>query len=166
VNRILIIITISICLFHEASGQVKATTIQSVFIYSALKYMEWPDDGSSDFNIAILGESSLFDELAKLAKIKKVGNRNIVVRKVNSVNEVVDCHILFISADKAASLSKVVSSPNKSILIITETEGAIGKGSDLNFIQRGEKMTFQMSENSLVNKKIKVSSSFSVLAEK
>jgi hypothetical protein len=151
---------------YNSFGQVKASTIQSVFIYSAIKYMEWPEDDNSDFIIFIMGDTPVYDELLKVSKAKKAGNRNIVVRKISSPSELAKCNILFIASASANQLNKVVGSSNESMLIITESEGAIDRGSDLNFIQRGEKLTFQIGEKSLANKKIKVSAAFSTLAQK
>ncbi len=153
-------------LFSMATfGQVKATTLQSVFIYSALKYMEWPNDDLPEITIVVLGESPIYDELVKVAQTKKVGSRSITVNKASSIDEVTKGHILFISSNKVGSLSTHLESINKNaILIITEKEGALSQGSDLNFVQRGERIAFQLSEKSLASKKIKVSSAFSNLA--
>jgi len=128
--------------------------------------MEWPNDDSNDFVIYVMGDTPVYDELIKVSKSKKAGSRNIVVHKVSSASEVAKCNILFIAAANLNQLNKVASNSNETMLIITESEGAIDKGSDLNFIQRGEKLTFQIGEKSLANKKIKVSAAFSTLAQK
>ncbi len=129
--------------------------------------MEWPNDDLTDFTITVLGDSPIYDELIKVSQKKKAGARNIAVLKANTVDEIVKCHILFIAPNKASLLNKLTNNHvGNSTLIVTEQQGALGQGSDLNFSQRGEKITFQISERSLSEKKIKVSSAFSTLAEK
>lgn len=151
----------------SAQAQVKSTTLQAVFIYSAIKYMEWPEDNAANFEIVIVGESPLYEELVKVAQTKKAGAKKIEVTSVNNIADIrTNPHILFVAANKTNQLHKFAAGGKASVLIITEANGALKSGSDLNFIQRGDKMTFQISEESLAEKKIKVSSSFATLAEK
>jgi hypothetical protein len=163
-KMLLSIVFTYILMSHSTFGQLKATTVQSVFIYSATKYMEWPDNDLTDFTIIILGDTPLYDELVRVSKTKKAGNRNMTVRKISTPSEITKCNILFITAEKVGLMDKIMANTNEAMLVVTESEGAIDKGSDLNFIQRGDKMTFQIGEKSLANKKIKVSTTFATLA--
>lgn len=150
----------------SVNAQVKSTTVQALLIYSAIRYMEWPENNTSDFEITVLGASPLYAELTNIAQTKKAGIKRIVVTKVSNASEIkTKPHILFVSSDKTNQLNKVSEESKTSMLIITEANG-LKSGSDLNFVQQGDKISFQLSEESLAEKKIKVSSAFSNLAKK
>lgn len=51
--------------------------LHSVFIYSFTRYVQWPDEyNKGDFEIVVLGDSPITEELQKLAQAKK-GRRPI-----------------------------------------------------------------------------------------
>ncbi|MCZ8215567.1 MAG: YfiR family protein, partial [Cyclobacteriaceae bacterium] len=101
----------------------------------------------------------------RIAKSRKVGNRPIVVKQIKNLTSAPDCHIVFLTESMySASVLKVINS--KPILLVTHSEGLLEKGSDLNFLRKGDKLFYQLNASSLHEKKIKVSSAFSSMAEK
>lgn len=155
-----------ICLSTSALGQAKATTVQSVLIYSTMKYMEWPDNSNGNLEVVVFGESGIYDDLMKISKTQKVNDRTIVVNKITSLsNAPASCHVFFVTTEKMGSLGKVLNSFNhRPVVIVTEKEGGLDMGSDLNFIEKNGKISFELSEKALSDKNIKVSKSFSALA--
>ena len=156
-----------ICLFTSALGQAKATTIQSVLIFSTMKYMEWPPDNSNgNLEVVVFGESGIYEDLMKISKTQKVNDRTIVVNKITSLSHAPEtCHVFFVTTEKMGSLGKVLNSFNhRPVVIVTEKEGGLDMGSDLNFIEKNGKISFELSEKGLSDKNIKVSKTFAALA--
>lgn len=148
-----------------AFSQVSSATLQSVFLYQSIKYLEWPADNLTNFEILIVGASDIYEELQKITKSRKVGNKPIVVKQVSTLTTPPECHIVFFaeSTQIASVLNILMTEP---ILLVTNKDGLLEKGSDLNFIRRGNKLFYQLNASSLHEKGIKISSNFSSMAEK
>ncbi len=164
-RTIIALIIIALLSIKYAYSQVSSATLQAVFLYQSIKYLEWPSDELTNFEILVVGEGEIYQELLKIAKSRKVGNRSIVVKQVKSLSDVPLCHIVIFTGNTQTE-SFINTINEKPILLVTNTEGLLEKGSDLNFIKRGDKLTYQLNASALQEKKIKVSSSFSAMAEK
>jgi hypothetical protein len=155
-----------ICLlsFSMAFGQ--NYQLHSVFMYSFTRYIQWPDEyNKGDFEIVVLGDSPITDELKKLAQAKKVGDRSIRVTRINAVSEIKKCNILFVPADKSAQLPEVlIKIGSNSILLATEQPGLGMKGSAINFITKDGKLAFEMNQAVMNKQKLKASNELSRLA--
>ncbi len=157
---IVLVINTTICFC-----QVSSSTLQAVFLYQSIKYLEWPTDNLATFEILIVGDGDIYEELQKIAKSRKVGNRSIVVKQVKTLSAPPSCHIVFFTESvQASSLLHLTAA--RPVLLVTNTEGLLEKGSDLNFIRKGDKLLYQLNASALQEKKIKVSSAFSSMAEK
>lgn len=135
--------------------------IQSIFIYNFIKLIEWPSSyKSGTFNITILGNDPIYNELVQLAKAKKAGTQSIKVTKVNDVSEIGNPHILYIPRNKSNSVSSAKGSiGKKSILLISDSKSGISDGADINFIIVGNKPKFEITTAGTSSKKLKISSS-------
>jgi hypothetical protein len=151
--------------FNIGFSQVSSATLQAVFLYQSIKYLEWPTDSLSNFEILVVGRGDIYEELLRITKSRKVGNRSIVVKQVRNLTAPPECHIIFFteSVQMAPILNILTAKP---ILLVTNVDGLLEKGSDLNFIKKGDKLFYQLNASSLQDKKIKISSAFSSLAEK
>lgn len=140
--------------------------LHSVFIYSFTRYVIWPDAyGQGDFEILVMGDSPILEELKGMAQAKKVGERTIKVTKINSPSEIRKCNILFVPAGRSAELNDVVTKVNtQSILIITEEPGLGAKGSDINFIQKDGKLAFELNQSAVNKQNLKIANELSRLA--
>ena len=140
--------------------------MHSVFVYSFTRYVIWPENyNSGDFEIMVLGDSPIIDELKAMAQAKKVGDRNIKVTKISSPADIKKCNMLFVSASKTALIPEVMEKINtQSILVISEEAGAALKGSDINFIVKDGKLAFELNQASVNKQGLRVSNELSRLA--
>lgn len=166
-NKKVVLLVVSLALFPLLTrGQEKPATVQSVFVYAAIKYMEWPADDLPQFRILLFGESPLFAELLKMSQLKKAGSRNIEVQMLTNLDDIKQCHIIYVANSKIGALAKLLTMEAiHNAVIISEQTGALDKGSDLNFLNENDHLTFQMNTKSLAAKGIKVSGSFARLAQ-
>lgn len=128
---------------------------KALFIYNFTNYIEWPSTGSV-FSISVLGDSPIIGELENIAKIKKIGNASIVVKKISSASEAADSQILFIPASKkknSADANQVLE--GKNILIITDSHTTVY---GINFIEVGQKQSFQVSKSAISAHNLKLNS--------
>ncbi|MCH8902853.1 MAG: YfiR family protein [Bacteroidetes bacterium] len=168
--RRIITLFIALACFSSALSQPGAkdpnVKIKAIFLYNFTKYIVWPADyKEGDFIIGVLGESSLINELSKMAQTKKVGRQNIVIKKYNSVNEIGKCHILCIPQESSTSLNEVIKKLNgNSTLIITNKEGLAKKGAAINFKVEASKQRFELNTANATKYNLKVSANLSALA--
>lgn len=156
-------------LFVVSSTTAQGTAkIQSIFIYNFIKMIEWPVSyRSGNFNITILGNDPIYDELTVLAKAKKAGNQTIVVKKINSLGELSNSHILYIPSSQSAQIGNAKSSIGKnSTLLISDDNDGTSKGADINFIVIGNKPKFEINPSNAKAKSLLISSNLTNLGIK
>jgi len=147
-------------------GYAQSYKLHSVYIYGFTRYVIWPEDyNQGDFEILVLGDSPLMEELKLLAQAKKVGDRTIKITKISSAAEIRKCNILFLPASHSAELGDVVSKiNNQSILIITEEPGLGMKGSHINFIMKDGKLAFELNQAASNKHNLKISNALMGMA--
>jgi hypothetical protein len=149
-----------------SQGYTQNHSLQTVFIYSFTRYVIWPDShNQGDFEILVLGDAPIVEELKKMAAAKKVGDRSIRITKINSPEEIKKCNILFIPSSQSLLFTDVVTKINtQPILIITEEPGMGIKGSDINFIIKDGKLRFELNQAAVAKQNLKVANELSRLA--
>jgi glutamine amidotransferase PdxT len=111
-----------------------------------------------DFEILVLGESPVTEELTAMAQAKRVGDRPIKVSKINTVAEIKKCHILFIPASQSDKFNEIQQRvAAKAILIMTEQAGLGSLGSCVNFITKDGKLAFELNQAALSKQNLKAS---------
>jgi len=164
----LVLILIAIVSVGLNTAVAQDAKYKALFIYNFTKQIEWPaSEKTGDFVICVVNHNELFTQLSTIVTGKKVGNQNIVVKKLKGVDEITKCHILFLasSASSASNMASVVDKLGSSAsLILTERQGALKNGSCINFLIRDEKLKFEMNNEVIATRKLQVSSSLANLA--
>ncbi len=156
----LAVVLITLILASSISTAQNTAKLQSIFIYNFIKLIEWPASyKSGTFNITVLGNDQIYTELMNLAKVKKAGSQTIKVKKINSLGELANPHILYIPKTKGSKVSDAKTSiGSKATLLISDTNNGTGKGSDINFVVVGNKPKFEIKTSSAQSKGLKISS--------
>jgi hypothetical protein len=82
---VLVALLAIVCNLAAAQGY----KLHSVYIYGFTRYVEWPADyAQGDFEILVLGDSPIIDQLKEMAVAKKVGERSIKITKIASIAEI------------------------------------------------------------------------------
>jgi hypothetical protein len=159
-KRLLLIIVTLFMLSNIGLAQ-NTAKIQSIFIYNFIKLIEWPSSyKSGTFNIVVLGNDPIYNELVQLAKAKKAGSQSIKVTKANDLGEVGNPHILYVPKAKANQVAPAKGSiGTKSTLLISDSNSGIADGADINFLIVGNKPKFEITTQGANAKKLKISSS-------
>lgn len=154
------VVLITLFLASSISSAQNTAKLQSIFIYNFIKLIEWPAAyKSGTFNITVLGSDPIYTELMNLAKVKKAGSQTIKVKKINSLGELSNPHILYIPKSKGSKVSDAKSSiGSNATLLISDTNDGTGKGSDINFVVVGNKPKFEIKTSAAKAKGLKVSS--------
>ncbi len=151
----LILLGLAGFLFSFAEAQDIDYKSQSLFIYKFTRHISWPDQSAkNDFVIGVYGNSAIIGELQAMASLKKAGDgQRIVVRQVNSVEEMGNLQILYVASSKSRELRDIAAKVgNRSTLIVAEREGLAKKGACINFIiLENNTLRFEINRNELKN---------------
>jgi glutamine amidotransferase PdxT len=149
------IVLILVCTLATAQSYKQYT----LYIFSFTKYILWPDAyNQGDFEIHVLGDSPLYEDLKVMAQMKKVGDRAIKLTKLSTPAEIKKCNILFVPAGQSDKLAEVLQKVGtQSILIITEQAGLGVQGSCVNFITKDGKLSFELNQSALTRQNLKAS---------
>ncbi|MEO5978721.1 MAG: YfiR family protein [Chryseolinea sp.] len=163
-KKALIVVFFLATILFRVEGQ--SYKMHSVFIYSFTRYVQWPEAyNQGDFEILVLGDSPIVEELKAMAQAKKVGDRSIKVTKINSPTEIRKCNMLFLAASNSILIAEVLEKVNtRSILIVSEEPGLGVRGSDINFITKDGKLAFELNQSSVNKQGLKVSNELARLA--
>ncbi len=164
VSFLLLIILISV--FGALSQNVK---FQAIFVYNFTRQLGWPSEyQTGDIVIKVLGQADIVDEINNFAKGNPVYGQNVAA-KATTIDDVTNCHILYISEDKSGDLETVISKiGDKSVLIVTAKSNLITKGAGISFVTETDKegdaiLKYQYSATNISKQNIKVSSDFKSL---
>jgi len=140
--------------------------LHPLYVFSFTRYVQWPEAyNQGDFEIVVLGDSPIIEELNKMAQVKKVGDRQIKVTKVNNVSEIKKCNIIFVPNTRSAQVGDVLAKVGtQPMLVITEEPGLTAKGSDINFVTKDGKLAFELNQAAISKQNLKVSNELTRLA--
>jgi hypothetical protein len=144
--------------------EVKTVTMSKYIsncLYNFSRYINWPTDKKSgDFIITIVGSKDVYAEMTKLTQNMKVGQQSILVKYAANPAELSGFqHIVFVNDWQSNKFSLVMQKiSGTGTLVVTETEGMIGKGSMINFIPVNGMMQFEMSNENLKKNNLMTSS--------
>lgn len=138
---------------------------KAVFLYNFTKHFDWPDKmKSGNFIIQVVGtNTSLNQELTKMAASKQVGNQKLEIKNSNNFDN--QPHIVFILNDASDILKEVATKyKGKGSLIVTEKNGLAKAGAAINFVAIDNKLKFEYSKNNAVKEGLKTGDGLNSLA--
>ncbi len=135
--------------------------IKTIYIYNFTKYIEWPNAyKEGKFVIGVLGNnSSLYDELNKMAESKMVGTQKIEIRNLTNIDLAAECHIIYVLTPNSDQLKDIIQKlKGKCGLIITDKPGMAKQGAGINFVVLDNKQKIELNKTNIEKYKLKVAS--------
>lgn len=157
----MLIVTLLFLLCSGVSMNAQNEKFKALFLYNFIKNIEWPSAyQQGELTIGVLGNSSIAKELETIAATQKAGNQNMKVKVFSSVDEIGNCHLIYVTPNKSNMVSQLAAKVGgNSTLIVSDGKGAIQQGSAINFILDGDKLKFEISRQHIELKGLKVSAS-------
>ncbi len=143
--------------------------IKAAYLYNFAKFVEWPsevfDDASSPLILCILGKEPFNDSLDTI-KGKTIRERELVIKRFTRVEDINECHILFISTSEEKHLSRIFKKINDMhILTVADLEGFAHRGGMINLITVGNKVHFEINVDAAQRAELQISSKLLKLAK-
>ena len=145
--------------------------IKAAFLYHFSNYIEWSasDFASADapFVIGVLGANPFGNAVHQISDKKKVDGRPIEVRVVNSLQEVLNCQILFVPQSVPLAKQNVVLQETRHhpVLMVGEQSDFIERGGNVQFFLEGNKVRFAFGAEAIKRDDLRVSSKLLALAK-
>lgn len=159
---------IVLCLTVSASAAADRTALPSEYqvkaaiLFNIAKFVEWPEgtfhSPSAPIIIGILGEDP-FGSTMEAAKDRTVSGRKIQMRYFASVEDVIQCHILFVSRSEKGKLTSILNKfRDTTLLLVGDTEEFAQKGGMINLSMQNESVNIEINVDALNHAGIKVNS--------
>lgn len=158
-------VLLSIILSSSAFGQRPIHEVYSMMMFNFIKYVQWPEEGSNEFVIGIVGNADILNTMNTYYKGNKIGNKTLVVRKIQSPSDADGCHVVFIDKTKSGEFDSYKNRVSgKSTLVITDKNGLGERGSGINFKVVNSKLKFELNQKAIEGANLKVANSLSSMA--
>ena len=150
-----VILCIGLIVPLSAFAQQSESTMKAVFLEHFTRFIEWPEssnvaDPSSPFFIGVIGENPIELILDQIYAEQNIKNKKVEILHFSTVDEICDCHILFIPSSSKERLPEILLyTKEKPILTVSDTKGFAEKGVHINFYLAGDKIKFEINEGAV-----------------
>ena len=140
--------------------------VKATYLYKFAPFVTWPDaafsGAASPFVICILGEDPFGPVLDQAVSSQRVGQRALVVRRLDRVDRGAGCQILYFGATRgqsaAEAMAAVRGTPVLTVTDRTEQQGVI------HFVLTDKRVRFQSDDQAAAQNGLTISSKLLSLA--
>jgi len=145
--------------------------IKAAFLYKFGGFVEWPAAAfaraDTSFSIGVLGADGVASELERVVAGRTVQGRSVAVRKLKRGDSLAGLHLLFVGQSEAGRLGEILAAAKRQpLLIVTETEDALTRGSMINFITVDDKVRFDVALPQAERGQLRISARLLAVARK
>jgi hypothetical protein len=146
--------------------------VKAVFLFNFSSFITWPATAfatpNAPFLICILGQDPFRKELDVTVEGEKIGGRSVLIQRMNTLNEVNHCQILFVSQSQNDQLTNILTYlkyHRRPILTVSDIEGFAKQGGLVEFFKRGTKVRFMIDYEATKKVGLAVSGNLLSIAE-
>lgn len=134
----------------QSLGQGEEHEVKAAFLYRFATYVDWPEAalGAPDtpFIFGVLGAQALAAALGQVVQGRQIGERRITVRELRPGEPLDGVHVLFIGRAEGPGPNLLATWLDRApVLVVTESEGALGRGSMINFVVVERRVRFEIA---------------------
>lgn len=164
-NKILVLSIILLGATLHTTAQTTNHQAYSIFVFGLARYMSWPATGQTEFVVAVVGKSKVYDEMVKTYTGRQISGLPVKVIQVEDAASLTTPQIVYVSDNKSSIIDDLKKhTEGKGVLIIAEREGLHKKGAGMSFIAIDNKLRLDMNSQELHSRQIKVSAQLNALA--
>jgi hypothetical protein len=144
--------------------------IKAVFLYNFAQFVEWPsvayENARSSFVIGVLGDDPFGSYLDEAVSGEKVNNHPMMVKRFKNIEDVKDCHILFVGYPNKENFKEIFPTlKNKNILTVSDSQSFIKEGGMIKFQNENNKIKIGINLEAAKAADLVISSKLLRLAE-
>jgi hypothetical protein len=145
----------------SAANAYPEDSVKAAFLLRFAAYVEWPhrEAPGPDFVIAVLDSNDVATHLQTLAADRQLLGRPVRVRRISSVAEARDAHILYVGSLRGARLRAALRPiAERGVLVVTHDEHGLASGSAINFLIADNRLRFEVSLGAARRAQLQISS--------
>ena len=124
--------------------------VKAAYLYNFGRFVEWParvtSASTGSFTICVLGEDPFGRALDSTLAGETRGNQKVAARRISSVQESVDCQILFISSSEAKRLNAIIEAlGNSAVLTVSDIPQFSRRGGMIQLVMEGNRIRFEVN---------------------
>jgi hypothetical protein len=124
--------------------------VKAVFLYNFAHFVEWPPRAfaapSDPIVIGVLGDDPFGPGLDEAVREERVNDRSIVVRRYRTVEEIGECHVLFVAQSAAGNLNGILTAlGQRPILTVSDLENFSRGGGMIRFVTQNGKIRLRIN---------------------
>jgi len=159
-NQRIKIVFVTVLMFGFAARlmpQSAEFTMKAVALEKISLFISWPantvrNNTAQEFVIGVFGQNPFREILEDVYKDKKIKDRKVKIITIKNIQDLTECHLLFIPKIKTSELKNVLNYvKGKPILTISDSEGYAEAGCFINFYEYENKLRFEINQKSMEN---------------
>jgi hypothetical protein len=137
--------------------------VKAAFVYKFVDYVTWPDGvfarPDTPLVFGVVGDEQVAADLALTIAGRAAAERPLAVRRLRDGDPVTGIHILFVAGREPARLAQAMRiAGTQPVLIVSEADGALDRGSAINFVLAGDRVKFEIALDAAEKRGLKLSS--------
>lgn len=155
----------------QADSRAPETGIKAAYLYKFGSFVEWPaetftgPDGT--FVIGVIGADAVAAELERITAGRTIQERAVTVRRLRRGEPLGRLQMLFIGETESARLPEIAAATRgRPVLLVTESESSISRGSMINFVEIENKVRFDVAPAPAERDHLKISARLLAVARK
>ena len=124
--------------------------VEAVFLFNFSQFVDWPAQAfpqpDSPIVIGVLGSDPFDGTLDEVVRGEMVKGRSLVVRRFQHIEQLTDCHILFISRSERPRLEPIVQMlKGRNILTVSDLDEFATQGGVIGFVLTDNKIRLRVN---------------------
>jgi hypothetical protein len=164
-QRILAGFAVAVLTSAAARGQaaVEEEVVEAAYLQKFPGFVDWPADvfrtPASPIVIGVAGAPRVLEELAKIARGRRVLGRPVEAKAVSAGDPIRDVHVLFVGAGAAAEAKALLDEARQGhVLTVTDLPAGLKAGAVLDFVRIDGRLRFEASLAAARRAEVKLSS--------
>lgn len=154
----------------RAGGDFTEYEVKAVFLFNFVQFVKWPpttfSDASSPYVIGILGSDPFGKVLENTIRGEVVEGRKLTLRRAQRVEDVTDCHVIYISQSEEARVGDILARLRPTnALTVSDIGQFCRQGGMIGFVIESGKVRFEIKSATAKNAGLQVSSRLLKLAK-
>jgi len=143
--------------------------VKAAYLYNFAKFVEWPAevlaDPSLPLSICIIGEDPFGNALDTI-KGKTVKGRKLLIKRYSGVEDLKECHIIFISPSEEKNLAGILEKiKDMHMLTVSDMEGFADRGGMINLKKSKNRIRLEINLDATQQSGLKMSSKLLKIAK-
>lgn len=158
------------CAFSATAVEIEHQ-IKAAYLYKFASYVDWPAfvfaQADAPVTIGVLGADEIATELNHINSARPAKSRAIEVKRLKPGEPLTGVQMLFVGREESTRLKRLQDNvQSRPVLTVTDSAGALGTGSVINFVTVDDRIRFEVSVAQAEQSGLKISARLLGVAQK